>query len=167
MGCVEYLSVSGDAKRQKPRKRNGAGEAVFDVRYSIKQNGPVYRTMFPLSDTVTEAQKDEIIRCYAEMLENAFRDGWESLWKASSVNGTPLGFCGWTIIERNWKQVEANDGQADEQPSEEKQAKKRCTPEVIDVDSWINLSRAKREERDRALKDLDNICRLTFMAGGS
>jgi hypothetical protein len=36
------------------------------------QNGLLYRTMFPRSDTITDTQREEIIRWYVEMLEDAF-----------------------------------------------------------------------------------------------
>ena len=119
------------------------------------QNGPLYRTMFPQSDTITETHREEIIRWYVEMLDDAFQDRWESFLKACSVDGTPVGFCGWTIIERNHEhQVEAN-----ERPKEEKRKKATWVPETIDIDGWIAVSKALRTERDRVLKDLDNICR--------
>ncbi len=118
------------------------------------QNGPLYRTMFPRSD-MTEKQKEEIIRWYVDMLEDAFQDGKESFLKGCSVDGTPVGFCGWTIIERN-RHVpnRTKDAQADKSPKRE-----RWEPELIDIDGWIALSKALRTERDRVLKDLDNICR--------
>jgi hypothetical protein len=123
------------------------------------QNGPLYRTMFPRSDTITETQREEILRWYVEMLEDAFRDRWESLLKACTVDGTPVGFCGWTVIERNHEhQVEANDDQANQRRKEEKRKKATWVPETIDIDGWITVSKALRMERDRVLKDLDNIC---------
>jgi hypothetical protein len=124
------------------------------------QNGPLYRTMFPRSDTITETQREEIIRWYVEMLEDAFQDRWESLLKVCTVDGLPVGFCGWTIIERNHEhQVEANNGQTDERRKEEKRKKATWVPETIDIDGWTTVSKTLRMERDRVLKDLDNICR--------
>ncbi|KAK3897892.1 acyl-CoA N-acyltransferase [Staphylotrichum tortipilum] len=129
------------------------------VEVPAMQNGPLYRTMFPRSDTITEAGREEVVRWYCEMLEDAFQDRWESFLKGCSVDGTPVGFCGWTIMERNQPQVKANDGQTNMQPK-----KATWLPEAIDVDSWIAVSKALRAERDRVLKDVDNVCRLTFMA---
>lgn len=128
------------------------------VEVPAMQNGPLYRTMFPRSDAITGKQKEEIIRWYVEMLEDALQDRWESLWKVCSVDGTPVGFCGWTIIERE-NQVEAKDSQRNERPKEEKRKKAEWIPETIDMDGWITVSKALRTERDRALKSLDNICR--------
>ncbi|KND92344.1 hypothetical protein TOPH_02944 [Tolypocladium ophioglossoides CBS 100239] len=123
-------------------------------------NGPLYRTMFPWSDTTTETQREEIIRYYVEMLEDAFQDRWESFLKACSADGTLVGFCGWTIIDWNREhQVKTKD-----RLKEEKRKKKSWVPETIDMDGWITVSKALRTELDRVLKDLDNICRLKFMA---
>ncbi|KAI0836781.1 acyl-CoA N-acyltransferase [Hypoxylon sp. FL0890] len=134
------------------------------VQVPAMQNGPLYRTMFPLSDTMTEEQRNEVIRWYADMLEDAFQDRWENFLKASSTDGTPIGFCGWTVIERNRKQFEGKNDQVDEQLKKENQKKESWIPEVIDVDCWTSLSGALGKERDRVLGGLDNICRLTFMA---
>jgi len=91
------------------------------------------------------------------MLEDAFQDGQESFLKGCAVDGAPVGFCGWTVIERNREApVGANDGQADGPPNR-KQKKGTWLPEAIDIDGWTALSRALRTERDRVLKDLDNI----------
>ena len=80
--------------------------------------------MFPHSDKLTDPQKEEIIRWYVEMLKDAFQDQWESHLKACTVDGTPIGFCGWTTIERNHEhQVDATDGQVNEQPKKEKRKK--------------------------------------------
>lgn len=91
--------------------------------------------MFPRSDTITKAQKDEVIRWYADMLEDAFQDRWESFLKACSADGTPIGFCGWTIFERTREcQVEANNGQASERAKQERRKKETWVPEAIDTD---------------------------------
>jgi len=74
--------------------------------------------------------------------------------------GKPFKGCAVDGIERNREhQVEAN-----ERPKEEKRKKATWVPETIDIDGWTTVSKALRTERDRVLKDLDNICCLTFMA---
>ncbi|KAI1499858.1 acyl-CoA N-acyltransferase [Biscogniauxia marginata] len=130
------------------------------VQVPAMQTGPLYRTMFPLSDTITEAQRGEIVRWYADMLEDAFQDRREIFLKASSIDGTLVGFCGWTIIERNCKHVEGSNSQANGQLNKEKRNKESWLPEAIDTNGWITLSKALRVERDRVLKNLDNICRM-------
>lgn len=116
------------------------------------QNGPLYRTMFPQSDTVTKQQRDEIVRWYTDMLEDAFEDRWESFLKASSPNGTPIGFCAWTIEQDRGRQT-------DEQPRRQKRKKGTWIPETIDINSWTTLSKASRAERNRVLQNDTDICR--------
>lgn len=124
------------------------------VEVPAMQNGPLYRTMFPQFNTVTEAQKEQITRWYIEMLKDAFQAREENFLKACSVNGTPVGFCGWTIIEQNYDQQ-----QAGEPRKREKARKASWLPDTLDVDSWVALSKDLKAERYRVLKDLDSICR--------
>lgn len=129
------------------------------IQVPAMKNGPLYRTMFPQSDEITEDQKEEIIHWYINMLEDAFQDGKESFLK-SSIDGVPVGFCGWTIIEQN-RNVRAvgNQDRADK-PSKQKNSE--WLPKAIDVDNWFALSKDLRDERNRILKDLDNICRKSI-----
>jgi hypothetical protein len=90
------------------------------------------------------------------MLEDAFQDRWESFLKVCTINGTPLGFCGWTIIERTrGRQVEASNGQTATTASTQNKQENH----TVNMDGWNTLSRALRMEREQVLKDLDNICR--------
>ncbi|KAJ3561217.1 hypothetical protein NPX13_g9035 [Xylaria arbuscula] len=140
------------------------------VEVPAMQNGPLYRTMFPQFDTVTEAQKGEITRWYIDMLENAFEEPREERFlKAHSVDdGTPVGFCGWTIMNNTsnpQQQEEDEPNNNNNNNKKEKKARKASwLPDTLDVDSWVALSNNLKAERCRVLKDLDNICRLTFMA---
>lgn len=130
------------------------------VQVPAMQTGPLHRTMFPRPDTMTTAQKNEVVRWYADMLEEAFQDRWESFVKVCSADSTPIGFCGWTIIDRTRNcEVKENDCQASEPAKLEKRKKETWIPEAIDIVGWTTLSKALRTERDRVLKDLDNICR--------
>lgn len=101
------------------------------------QHGPLYQTMFPRS-SITDAQKEEIICWYINMLEDAFENGEEDFFKVCSSDGNPVGFCGWTVIGMN--QAGA-DGQANG-PSKPEKKKGTWLPEVMDVNRWIALSRA-------------------------
>ncbi|RYC63056.1 hypothetical protein CHU98_g3141 [Xylaria longipes] len=117
------------------------------VEVPAMQNGPLYRTMFPQFNR------------YIEMLEDAFQAREERFLKACSVDGTPVGFCGWTVIEQNH-----NRQQADEPRKREKARNASWLPDTLDVDGWVALSKDLKAERCRVLKDLHSICRLTFMA---
>lgn len=125
------------------------------VEVPAMQNGPLYRTMFPQFNTLTETQKEQITRWYIDMLEAAFEAREESFLKACSPDGTPVGFCGWTVIEQ------LHDGQqAGGEPRKREKARKLSwLPDTLDVDGWVALSNDLRTERCRVLKDLDNICR--------
>jgi hypothetical protein len=63
------------------------------------RSGPLYKIMFPGSNTISEVQVDEIIHWYTDIVETAFQDGLESLLKACDDVGTPHGSCGWAVIE--------------------------------------------------------------------
>jgi hypothetical protein len=132
-------------------KVSDADNIARNVEVPAMQNSPLYRTMFPQAATMTEAQKNEVIDWYSDMLTDAFLDGAESFLKACSVDdGSPVGFCGWTAIERKGETT-------DDERS--KQVLRRATwlPETLDQDGWITLSRALRMERDRVLKDLGDM----------
>lgn len=129
------------------------------VEVPAMRNGPLYLTMFPSRPETTEAARtDQAIHWYANMLEDAFQDQWESFLKACVDDGTPVGFCGWTVIDRN-RETEERNGKEDGKKRQEKPKKETWIPEAIDIDGWITLSRALKAERDRVLKDLDNVCR--------
>ncbi|KAL7806098.1 hypothetical protein V8C44DRAFT_351844 [Trichoderma aethiopicum] len=125
------------------------------VHVPAMQNGPLYKTMFPQAATMTEAQKHEVIDWYSDMLTDAFEDGSESFLKVSSADGSPVGFCGWTAIQHKEEAI-----------GRPKQERRKATwmPETLDQGAWIDLSKTLRAERNRVLRDFDNITRLTFMA---
>ncbi|KAI0525793.1 acyl-CoA N-acyltransferase [Xylaria bambusicola] len=131
------------------------------VEVPAMQNGPLYRTMFPQFNTLIEAQREQITRWYIEMLENAFQAREERFLKVCSVNGTPVGFCGWTVIEQSYDRQQTGEPRKKER---EKARKASWLPDTLDIDGWVALSNDLKAERYRVLKDLDNICRLTFMA---
>ncbi|KAK5637375.1 hypothetical protein RRF57_013087 [Xylaria bambusicola] len=116
------------------------------VEVPAMQNGPLYRTMFPRSNTVTEAQMEQITRWYIEMIEDAFQSQQERFLKACSIDGTPVGFCGWEVIEQNHDQQ-----QADEPRNKKKAHKLSWLPDTLDVDGWVALSNNLRAERCRVL----------------
>jgi hypothetical protein len=130
-----------------------------NVQEPAMRNGPLYRTMFP-SESITPVQREEVICWYAEMLDEAFRDRKESFLKTCSVEGTPVGFCGWTVIERDpQRQARVADDTANRQPKEQQARKARSMPQILDIDGWTTISEALRTERNRVLDNLDDICR--------
>ncbi|KAI1323623.1 acyl-CoA N-acyltransferase [Xylariaceae sp. FL0255] len=133
------------------------------VEVPAMQYGPLYLTMFPHSNTITEAQKEEITRWYVEMLEDAFQNPDDRFLKVCSVDdGDPVGFCGWTVIEH--KNSDRQQTMGEPRKGEKTRKKASWLPDTLDVDAWAALSRDLRVERCRVLQDLDSICRLIFMA---
>ncbi|KAI1420252.1 acyl-CoA N-acyltransferase [Xylaria sp. FL1777] len=90
-------------------------------------------SMMPTDFYLSEVSVLDAAYIYTELLEYAFEIPQESFVKACTADGTAVGFCGWTVIERNYGRQ-------------------------------LSLLAALREERNRVLGDLDNICRLTLMA---
>ncbi|KAL7813481.1 acyl-CoA N-acyltransferase [Trichoderma gracile] len=140
-------------------KVSDADSIARHVEVPAMQNAPLYRTMFPQASTMTAAQKSEVIAWYSDMLTDAFENGAESFLKVWSADGSPVGFCGWTVIEQTGEEKTMMN----KRPEQGSQ-KSTWLPETLDQDGWINLSRALRTERDRVLKDVGDATRLTFMA---
>lgn len=153
--------------------------------------GPLFRTMFPTWKNFTPVDAEEMAQWYIEGLEEALEDPRnEIFFKACQIKGQdedlqafPVGFCGWETIDRSRPEVildshvgdEADVGQSTIQDAKnlsdsvnttgkENKKKRLSLPDTLDVDNWIALSKVLRTERQRVLKNLSNVCRLTFMA---
>jgi len=138
----------------------GDGERISRyIEVPAMRNGPLHQLMFPPASSLSLEQNEEIIRWYTNMLEVAFVDRWESFLKATDADGTPYGFCGWTVIEKK-KTTEATTSVEPEIQQGTQQAKRNnWIPEALNTETWVTVSQALRKERNRVLKDLDNICR--------
>lgn len=98
---------------------------------------------------------------------------------ADGILALPVSFCEREVIERsrsygatNRQQTVGKTGCA-AQPGEKeahntgnstRKPERGAVPETLDVDGWLALSERLRMERQRVLKGLDSVCRLTFMA---
>lgn len=152
------------------------------------QNGPLLRIMFPTYSTMSLADRNVITQWYTDGLEEALEgQGDHTFLKAcqhtdngaDGILALPVGFCGCEVIERSRRYDATNQQQTvDEsgcsaQPGEKEaynsgsSTRRRewgAVPETLDVDGWLALSERLRMERQRVLKGLDSVCRLTFMA---
>ncbi|QPG96626.1 hypothetical protein C2857_004777 [Epichloe festucae Fl1] len=146
-GTITDISVS-DAER-----------IVRKVDYPAMRDGPLFRLIFPSRATTTEAQQNEIIQWYAEGLEDALRCKANKLLQVCASDGTPLGFCGWTMEHRGQiRQVPRNS-------SLSQHGKKLLSlPEALDLSAWLSVSNDLRSERERILGGWDNVCWLIFMS---
>ncbi|KAG8412959.1 hypothetical protein J3458_013382 [Metarhizium acridum] len=139
-GTIADISVS-DAER-----------IVRKVDYPAMQDGPLFRLIFP-SRATTEAQKNEIIQWYAEGLEDALRRKGNKLLQICALDGTPLGFCGWTVEHRGQsRQVPMNSSLS------QHGTKLLSLPEALDLSAWLSVSSDLRSERERILSGWDDVC---------
>ncbi|CAL5869537.1 uncharacterized protein PFLUO_LOCUS3767 [Penicillium psychrofluorescens] len=136
-----------------------------DIEVPANRNGPLYRTMFPCLNSLQKDELDQIIRFYTSIYEDAFEDRQENFLKVCTVDNRPVGFCGWTIEGPRLQQVQTNERQRDTKRNGLKdRGGNDCELETLDVDAWLSLSRQLRAERERVLKDFNEICRITIMS---
>ncbi|POR33930.1 Uncharacterized protein TPAR_05883 [Tolypocladium paradoxum] len=132
-----------------------AEHIVRTVDFPAMQDGPLYRLMFPSWADTTEAQQKEIVQWYAEGLKDALRRKTDNFLQIRVSDGTPLGFCGWVMEHRRHEVTKSSTLQ---------HAPGQHLPETLDLSAWLSVSRDLRKERERVLKGLDEVCRLTFMS---
>jgi hypothetical protein len=128
------------------------------------RNNPLCQVMLPYYDKLSLEQKEEIFRWTTEILEEVCMNPSINLLKATERHGTPYGFCGWTVIEKNEPpkpkaNVELQVRQEDPKKTEPNTKRENWTLETVDTAPWIAASKALRMERERALQNLSNICR--------
>lgn len=125
-------------------------DIVRHIDFPAMQTGPLYRCMFPSTKEITGAQRDEIIRWYSEGLRDALRRQTDRFIQVCTPEGTPLGFCGWTIGSLQRSDDVGRPTSRDAQSP---------LPELLDLSAWLSLSRDLKKERDRILDQLDTFCR--------
>jgi hypothetical protein len=124
------------------------------VHIPAMRNSTLYQIMFPHLDGLSEGQQEEIVRWDHKMLHDAVEERHESFLKVSNVEGTPLDFCGWIVVNRcEQREVKASAGTENRQSE-----KKNWISESMDIESWIAVSMDKKKERERTLANLGNIC---------
>ena len=128
-----------------------AEHIVRRIDFPAMQHGPLYRLMFPFWADTTEAQQNEIIQWYAEGLRDAVRRQTDNFLQICATDGTPLGFCGWVM--EHLRHVLSKPG-----PVQHAQGRS-LVPETLDLSAWFSVSRYLREERERVLIGLGEVCR--------
>ncbi|KAI1761530.1 acyl-CoA N-acyltransferase [Hypoxylon sp. FL1150] len=114
-----------------------------------------YRTMFPGSGTMTEAQTEELFRWYTDILEDKLWGRWEGFLKTCSPDGTPVSFCGWA--------VEAMDGRAGDEPNVKESQMEFWAPKYADIGAWTSLAADIEVMMDRVLEGHSDICCIEIM----
>lgn len=130
---------------------------VRRIDFPAMQHGPLYRLMFPSWAETTEAQQGEIIQWYAEGLKDSLRRTRDNFLQICAPDGTPLGFCGWTMEYRRQAVMKPRSMQ----PTQGQ----RLLPETLDLSAWLSVSRDLKKERERVLIGLDEICRQSLLQG--
>jgi hypothetical protein len=150
-------------------KVSDAEQISRQIEVPAMRKSPLHQLMFPSYNMFSLEQTEEVIRWYTVMLEDAFTDRWESFLKATDVDGTPYGFCGWTVVGKVNDtaktatsvdpDVQRGSQQKSRYQSRSKIKRNNWVPETLDVGAWTAVSQALRAERNRVLQDLSNICR--------
>lgn len=140
-----------------------------DVPASL--NGPLFCTMFPAYDNFTSAEREEMVQWQTESLQEALENPKDEFFlKACHFNGqeddttqhhVPVGFCAWEIIDTTRLPEVTSPSN---KPKATAPRQRLPLPDTLDFDGWTALSDKLRTERQRVLKDLTNVCRLTMMS---
>lgn len=128
-----------------PLDIEGADDIVRKVDLPAMEDGPLYRLMFP--SKVTEEQQTEIIHWYVRGIIDALNRTTDTLIRICDAEGTPLGFCGWTIEDRPLARRENGA------------ARHLSIPETLDMSAWFGVSSNLRKEKERALNGRKRVCR--------
>lgn len=125
-----------------PLKPEDVEDIVRKVDLPAIQDSPLHRRMFPSESTVE--QHEQIVQWYAEGLTDN-----NSLVQICSLQGRPVGFCGWVMKDR---------GLTSRETGAKKTRKKLVLPDALDISAWLSVSSDLRKETERALEGLDWVC---------
>lgn len=173
-----------------PVSPTDAGFITRNVDVPASLNGPLFRTMFPTYESFTSAELEEMMLWHVDGLQEALENPKDEFFlKVCHIDGqvdddmphqVPVGFCGWEIMDRTRQPAESspntnpvaldesrengNDSPTNTTTKTTAPKQRRSLPETLDFDGWIALSNNLRTERQRVLKDLTNVCRLTMLS---
>lgn len=143
---------------------------VRKVELPAHHDGPLYRSMFPLSTGQQLDEREAEIRWTADGLLQAVHQQDEILYKACGEDGLPVGFIGWTgstgISTKTVDGSESIQDYARGRLGDEVDMKKKVRiPPSLDVSSWRDISKRLREERQRVLEAYrgNRICRKSLL----
>ncbi|KAK2595520.1 hypothetical protein QQS21_006748 [Conoideocrella luteorostrata] len=134
-----------------------AEQLVRKVDFPAMQDGPLFRVMFP-NKTITEEEQDEIINWYCDGLKEAIDRPEEHFLQIRDAKGSPLGFCGWTVVDH----AEGESVRYERRLG--RKNNRHPTPKALDLPSWTSISNDLRMERRQRSGGLSRFCRLTFLS---
>ncbi len=138
----------------EPVQASDADYLAGAVEFAACKSSPLFQVMFPGAGDFSGHQKDEIIRWYAQGIEDAINDGRTLLCKMRHLDGTVAGLAGW-VVERDRTTEKTTAVTAGDEKRPE-----NWLPRTLDMSSWIEVSAELRRERERVIGHLDNVCRM-------
>jgi hypothetical protein len=112
------------------------------------QDNPLHLIMFPRSCPGTWESE---IRWMVNNLKHTLETQRSNFRKVCAEDGTPVGFAGWTIEQREApRDIESRSSQKQDVNPD---------PDTLDVDAWLDVSKMFRVERKRVLHGRKNIWR--------
>lgn len=135
------------------------GQTVY---FPASATTPLFRLMFPRPRVdFSEQQKVEIIRWHVEGIRDAIMGVRTRLLKIRQGNGTVVGLAAWVmercLDEPGYSSETKTSAERTRVGNENKS--KKLSPKALDVPTWLKVSEALKQERQRATGHLDNICR--------
>ncbi|KAL4903777.1 hypothetical protein BDW74DRAFT_33957 [Aspergillus multicolor] len=176
-----------------PIKAEDVQLLVRNVEYPAHQDNPLYLLMFPRSKSKEQEasheqqreqtpREDEIKWMVDGTLETVCR-GDETLYKACTGDGVPVGLIGWTTnpgrgASAGGKDMDGREGAENARDAASKsktghgrgakvksEVKDSWCPSSLDVAAWLGVSKRLRKERARVLQSYQSnpMCRITSL----
>jgi hypothetical protein len=143
---------------------------IRKVDYPAHQDTPLYRIMFPCSNTSKqEEQLEEEIRWMVDGIIDTINNQSSNLLKVCTEDGTPVGVVKWVMGQTTATHNGGKQSTKMEDSAGNDQVKRagvlstsgRWHPGTLDLDAWLDVSSKLRKERESVLQSHDdsNICR--------
>lgn len=123
---------------------------IRECDFPAMKDHPIRLTMFPRSCPETE---EEEIRWMANGFRHALEKDSSNYRKVCTDDGTPVGFAGWSLLNRSAARDENSQGG--------ETRVQNPNPETLDMDTISKVSKMFKEEQDRILDGrLDIWCKI-------
>ncbi|KAL2698998.1 hypothetical protein AAEP93_010386 [Penicillium crustosum] len=126
---------------------------IRECDFPAMKDHPIRLTMFPRSCPETE---EEEIRWMANGFRHALEKDSSNYRKVCTDDGTPVGFAGWSLLNRSAARDENSQGG--------ETRVQNPNPETLDMDTISKVSKMFKEEQDRILDGRLDIWCLSVVA---
>lgn len=125
--------------------------------YPAMRDNPLRLCMFPRSRT---SLPEEERKWLADVLKKSLASPRMVFRKVCTKDGQPVGFAGWTIPYSTSESHVKSDGGGDKQGNRgEQRGHRNELPRSLDVETWMEVSKKRLEERRRVLRGREDIWR--------